>query len=117
MYHQISVKTESLRFYTEVRSQSKIPYITTGQMKKRYPDEGFVIIGEIGSLARAPTDGDRLYLEDGKTIPIYPRGSLKRPFEWVAGYAAVDESSYVAVIGGFFQLFMKIGCIVKVRRQ
>lgn len=116
MHYRIFAKTVTLRLYTEVRSQSKIPYITIRQMKKQYPGRGFVIIGEIGSLARAPADGDWLYLEDGKAIPIHPRGSLKRPFEWVAGYAAVDEGSYVAVIGGFLQLLMKIGRIIKIKQ-
>jgi len=34
----------------------------------------------------------------GKSIPIFPLGSIKKPFEWVDGYAAVGENTYVAVV-------------------
>lgn len=116
MKYQVFTMAGTVRVYTEVRSQCKIPYIPAGQMKKRYPDKDFVIIGEIGSLARAPTDGDWLCLKDGKTIPIHPRGSLKRPLEWVTGYTAVDESSYVALIGGFLHFIMTLRLTVKMKR-
>lgn len=113
MIYQIYTQTGKNRFFTEVRSFSKIPYVTAKEMKKRYPDRDFIIIGEIGSLAHAPIDGDRLFIKDGKVIPILPRGSLKRPFEWVVGYTAVQENSYVAVVGGFFHLIMIVRCILK----
>lgn len=57
---------------------------------KLHSGKSFVVIREIGSLARVPDDGDRLWVGCGKSIPILPGGSLKRPFEWVIGYTAVD---------------------------
>lgn len=113
MIYRICTQTGKIRFFADVRSGGRIPYITAREMKKRFSDKSFVIIGEIGSLARAQTDGDLLYMEDGKAIPILPRGSLKWPFEWVKGYALVQKDSYVAVIGGFFHFVLSIGCNVK----
>lgn len=113
MYYQIYTMAGKTRFFTEVRSFSKIPYITAGEMKKRYPDKNFVIIGEIGSLGSTTENGDWLYLENGEVIPILPRGSLKIPFEWVVGYTAVQENSYVAVIGGILHLFVLMVSVIK----
>ena len=113
MTYHISLQTEKTRFFTEVYSCSEIPYFTVKGMRKRYPDGNFVIIGEIGCLEHAPADGDWLCTEDGKAIPIFPRGSMKRPFEWVLGYTSVQENSYIAVIGGVLHLLVGIRCNVK----
>lgn len=113
MLYRIQTQSDKLRLFTEVYSLSKIPYFTVREMKRWYPDKNFIIIGEIGSPAHASADGDRLYVEEGKIIPILPRGSLRRLFEWVRGYAAVQDNCYVAVIGGLFCLFWRIRCVLK----
>lgn len=106
MLYRIYAQTGETRLFTEVRSQSRLPYCTAKRMKIRYPDGNFVIIGEIGGLARPPTNGDRLLAEGGKILPILPRGSLKKPLEWIVGYIAVENNTYVAVIRSIFHLFM-----------
>lgn len=113
MLYQINAQSEKLRFYTETRSCSKIPYYTVKEMRNRYPDKSFVVIGEIGGIARASANCDKLCLNDGRALPILPRGSIKRPFEWAIGYAEVQGNCYVAVIGGIFHLFMAMKCIIK----
>jgi len=98
MLYRIVPQTNALKLYREPHSGSKLPYRTIKEMRKLYPDGNFVIIGEIGGIARPPTDGDHLLIGGGKSIPILPRGSLRKPFEWVAGYVAVDGNTYLAAI-------------------
>lgn len=78
---------------------SNLPYHTVKEMRKLYPDSSFAVIGEIGGIARFPCSGDRLITEAGNAIPIFPRGSLKKPFEWISGY--------IAVIGGLLPSFLR----------
>jgi hypothetical protein len=113
MHYRIYSQVERTSLFTDVHSCGRIPYITVREIKKRYRDKSFVIIGEICSLANAPADGDWLCIGDGKVIPILPRGSLKKPFERVVGYTPVQENSYVAVIGGFLHWLLSLRCIVK----
>jgi len=67
-------------------------------MVELYPEGGYEVIGEIGNYAKGNSNLDEILTDSGKSIPIFPRGSLKKPFEWVAGYAAVSENTYVAVV-------------------
>lgn len=108
MLYRIYPQTNSLKFYKEPYSGSKIPYLTVKEMRKVYPNGDFVIIGEIGSTVRPPNDGDELIIANGELIPILPRGSSKKPFEWVSGYVAVGEKTYIAVLGSPLKILIKI---------
>lgn len=108
MIYRIYPEVEKTRFFIDVHTGHRIPYYTAREMEKRYPDGSFVIIGEIGGHKDAPAGGDQIAFGEEKAIPIHPRGSVKPPFEWVIGYAPVQEKSYVAVIGGIFQFFRAI---------
>lgn len=88
-------------------SGSKLPYRTVKEMRELYPDGSFAVIGEIGSIARFPFSGDLLITKSGNAIPILPRGSLKRPFEWVTGYIAVGQHTYIATIGSLIPTFLR----------
>lgn len=102
MFYRLYPQTNDARLFTEPRSQSGLSYRTVKEMRALYPNGNFVIIGEIGSFARPPTDGDKLLTEDGQLFPILPRGSLKRPFEWIVGYIAVEENTLVAAVKCLF---------------
>jgi phospholipase/carboxylesterase len=67
-------------------------------MDDLYPDGDYEVIGEIGNSTKKYVSQDIIETKIGKSIPIFPRGSLKKPFEWVAGYASVGENTYVAVV-------------------
>jgi phospholipase/carboxylesterase len=67
-------------------------------MIELYSDKGYEVIGEIGNYAKLYSGLDEILTDTGERIPIFPRGSFLKPFEWVAGYAAVEENTYVAVI-------------------
>lgn len=67
-------------------------------MNELHPNGNYEVIGEIGNFAKKYDGQDVILNENGTSINIFPRGSLKRPFEWVAGYAALEEKTYVAVI-------------------
>jgi len=99
MLYWLCPQAEEIRLFMEPHSRSRVPYRTAKEMRILYSNGNFVIIVEIGSFARPPTDGDKLLTGDGQAIPVLPRGSLKRPFEWFAGYVAVDKNTYLAVIG------------------
>jgi len=75
------------------------------KMKELYPNKNFIIIGEIGSMIKIFNSQDTLLTDDGKAIPISPRGSLKRPFEWIAGFIAVGENTYIAAVKSIFPAF------------
>lgn len=107
MLYRIAPQTDALKLYREPRSGSKLPYRTVKEMKQLYPNENFAVIGEIGGVVRPPKEGDRLLLGDGKTISILPRGSLRKPFEWVDGYIAVNSTSYLAAIKGLIPSFLR----------
>lgn len=105
MLFRMVPQTNTLKLYREPHSGSKLPCRTIKEMRELYPDGNFTIIGEIGGFARPPNDGDRLLIGGGKSIPIQPRGSLRKPFEWVAGYVAVDENTYLAAVRSLLVVF------------
>jgi phospholipase/carboxylesterase len=105
MLYRLYKKTGDARILIEVRSRSSLSYCTAKAMRLQYPDGNFVIIGEIGGIARPSANGDWLITEGGKSLPILPRGSLKKPLEWVSGYIAVGKDTYIAVIRSLFHFF------------
>ncbi|HEX3039047.1 MAG TPA: hypothetical protein VHP54_01965 [Caproiciproducens sp.] len=107
MLYRIYSQAGGTRIFTEPRSRSRLPYCTAKEMRTRYPDGNFIIIGEIGGFVRPSTEGDRLLTGEEKTLPILPRGSLKKPFEWITGYIAVGEHTYIAAIGNLISAFLR----------
>jgi hypothetical protein len=107
MLYRLYQQADDARLFTEPSSRSRLPYRTAKEMRKRYPDGNFIIIGEIGSFVRTPTSGDWLLTGEEKIIPILPRGSLKKPFELIAGYIAVGENIYIAAIRNLLPSFLR----------
>lgn len=98
MLYRIVPESGQTRLFTEPCSRCILRYSSKKEMSERYGDKNFNIIGEIGGFARPPDKGDFLLADSGRKIPIHPRGSLIRPFEWVTGYVAVEKGSYLAVV-------------------
>lgn len=108
MTFRLYPQTAKTWIFTEPRSRCRLPYRTVKEIRVLYPCENFLIVGEIGSRSRPPERGDILLTEDGKSIPILPRGSRHRPFEWVAGYIAVEKNTYIAAVRSIFPtLFLR----------
>ena len=107
MLYHIYLQTNQTRIFKEKYSRSKIPYRTAKKMRELYPGGGFVIIGEIGNFAETLEDQDVLLTNCGIAIPIFPRGSLIKPFEWISGYIAVEENIYVAAVRSIFPAFLR----------
>lgn len=107
MPYRIDSQENSANSCGKPRGGNKLSYRTVKEMLELYPDGNFTVIGEIGGIARFPDSGDLLIEETGNAIPILPRGSLKRPFEWVCGYIAVGKHTYIAVIGGLIPAFLR----------
>jgi len=105
MIYRINLQMDSPKFYREPQSGNNIPYQTVKEIWKLYPDNNFTVIGEIGGFARNSDSMDFLDIGGGKTIPILPRGSMKVPIEWVAGYVEVDTNSYIAAIRSLISFF------------
>jgi phospholipase/carboxylesterase len=76
-------------------------------MRAMYPGGGFVVIGEIGNFAQIHEDHDVLLTDDEKEIPIFPRGSLIKYFEWISGYIAVEKNAYAAAVKSIFPAFLR----------
>jgi hypothetical protein len=112
MIYRVDLTIKIKKCYIEPRSGSKIPYLTAKEMRLLYPDENFSIVGELGGLVKPPSDGDELLTATGRRIPILPRGSHQKPFEWVAGYIPMEGRLYAAairnLIPSFLQLRLKI---------
>ena len=106
MLYRLYQQSSETRIYTEPFSQCKIPYLPTKRMRERYPDGAFTVIGEIGCSAKPCAGQDRLLADSKTKIPVFPRGSLFPPFEWVAGYVQVGENTYVAVVKSMFPSFL-----------
>lgn len=107
MIFRFDPQADSAKPCKRPHSGSKLPYRTVKEMRELYPDGSFAVIGEIGGIARFPDSGDLLITESGNAIPIFPRGSLKRPFEWISGYIAVGNHTYLAVIGSLIPTFFR----------
>lgn len=107
MPYRIDPQESPIKPCGKPRGGTKFSYRTVKEMRELYPDGNFTVIGEIGGIARFPDSGDRLISETGSAIPILPRGSLKRPFEWVCGYIAVGNHTYLAVIGSLIPTFLR----------
>jgi len=76
-------------------------------MDELHPDGDYEVIGEIGNYTKQYAEQDVIVTDTGKHIPIFPLGSLKRPFEWVAGYASVGKNIYVCVIKSVIPILLK----------
>lgn len=98
MVYRFYPKSNAKCCMTERHSHSRIEYYSKQKMNELYPDGDYVVIGEIGNFTKKCVLQDVIETNTGKSIPIFPRGGLKKPFEWVVGYAAVGENTYVAVI-------------------
>lgn len=98
MIYRFYCKRDDKCFMTERHSHSRIEYYSKQKMDELYPDSGYEVIGEISNFTKKYVSQDAIETNTGKSIPIFPRGSLKKPFEWVVGYAAVGENTYVAVV-------------------
>lgn len=108
MTFQFIKKRYDMNFTIKYSRNTLITYYSKQKMEEIYPKGDYEIIGEIGNTAKRFPNQDRILTETGNCIPIFPRGSSKKPFEWVSGYAAVSENTYVAVIRSMIpQLFIK----------
>lgn len=107
MIYRLYPQEKQTKIFMGKYSRSEIPYLPVKKMRKMYPDGGFVVIGEIGNFARSPSGQDMLLICDGAQAPIFPRGCVRRPFEWIVGYAAVEEDTYVAVVHNPFSAFLR----------
>ena len=108
MEYQFYLKPNYTNCMTERNSRSRITYYTNKKMEEMYPEGGYRIIGEIGNFARKYAKQDVIITDTGKRIPIFPRGSLKKPVEWVAGCAAVEENTYVSVVKSIIPHWLRI---------
>jgi len=107
MVYYLYPQTNQTRLFTEKCSKSKIPYLNTEKMREMYPGRDFVIIGEIGNFTQPIDCHDVLLTNTGKEVFIFPRGSHKKPFEWIAGYAQVGENKYIAVVRSIIPYCLK----------
>lgn len=106
MIYRPAPGADPARTYREPKSKIRLPCLSRRDMRARYPGGGFAVIGEIGSRAAGGAALDTLAVSGGRGLPILPRGSLLRPFEWVAGYVPVAENAYVAAVRGILPAFL-----------
>lgn len=105
MVYRFCPEQNDMLHMTERHSCSRIAYFSKQKIDALYPDAGYEVIGEIGNFAKEYEGQDVVLTVTGKKTPVFPRGSIKRPFEWIAGYAAVGENIFVAVVRGVIPRF------------
>ncbi|ADY55225.1 hypothetical protein Sgly_0879 [Syntrophobotulus glycolicus DSM 8271] len=98
MLYQLYPQSGRTKVFTDKQSGIKFPCLTIAEIKARYPDGCFTVVGETGGFASGGDCPDTLASDGGKTVPVLPRGSHIRPWERVAGYIAVDRDTYVAAV-------------------
>lgn len=98
MTFEFCLKRYDTHYTTEQHTNSMIMYYSKHKMEELYPNGSYEVIGEIGNFTKRYSEQDEILTDANKRIPIFPRGSSKKPYEWVVGYAAVEENTYVAVI-------------------
>lgn len=98
MVCQFYLKNDYTLHMKERHSKRQIAYYSKRKMDELYADGRYEVIGEIGNFAKKYSSQDVILVDSGSNVPIFPRGSLNKPFEWIAGYAAVGENTYVAVV-------------------
>lgn len=99
--------SDDVFYMIERHSHSKIAYYSKKRITRIYHDNGYEIIGEIGNSAKRYASQDIIITDTGRIIPVFPLGSLKKPFEWIAGYAAVGKNTYVSVVKSIIPRWLK----------
>ncbi len=107
MIYQPDSTIRARRCYIEPNSHSKFPYLTVKEMRALFPDSNFIIVGEIGGLSRPPNYTDVLFADGVKRLSVLPRGSLKQPFEWIAGYIPVQGNTYLSLVKSMLPAFLR----------
>ena len=74
----------------------KLEYYTKRQMKRIYPIMNFRVVGEIGN--RTGIQCGAVENLDGNSLPVYKEKTHNILTESIAGYAAVDDHTYLAVV-------------------
>lgn len=74
----------------------RIRYYSKRQMKDLYPNGNFRILGEIGNKTGIQCIATQNL--DGQPLPVYKEKSHNSLTEVIAGYAAVDSHTYLAVV-------------------
>lgn len=93
--------------YVEPFTRSRLPCRSAREMQALYPNGDYLIVGEIGVVTLMAADGDLLLAGDGTEVPICPRGSLTRPFEWVSGYIPMGGDVYAAATASIFPIVFR----------
>lgn len=98
MTYQFIQTRQGSHYTLEPNSNTIVNYYSKNEIEKLYPKGEYHVIGEIGNFAKQYPKQDEILTETCKRIHIFPRGSIKKPFEWVCGYAEVDMNMYVAIV-------------------
>ena len=106
MIYRLYGHCNNMRLMKERHSRSVIHYHPKKKMSEMYPNGGYEIIGEISNVIRKYKEQDTIVSDTGKHIPIFPRGSARKPLEWTTGYARIGENIYVAVIKSVIPLLL-----------
>ncbi|MEI7883839.1 MAG: hypothetical protein WCI30_00640 [Clostridia bacterium] len=107
MEYRFYSAAKNTNYITERHSKSGIAYASIEQFQELFPRGGYEIIGDIGNFQKKVFAQDFILTDTGNRIPIFPRGSIRKPFEWIVGYAAVGEKTFVAVVKSIIPSFFK----------
>jgi len=98
MAFQFVYNKDGIHKFSIIDNCYHVNYYTENEMEAIYPHGGYEVVGEIGNVARISHKSDDIDTGEGRTIPVFPRGTIKKPFEQVIGYAEIGEKTYVAIV-------------------
>lgn len=81
MIYRFYMQKNGMFTMTERHSLSRIAYVSKEKMEELYFDSCYEVIGEISNFLKRYASQDVIVYAEGINIPIFPRGSLRRPFE------------------------------------
>ena len=85
----------------------KIVVYNKSNIKRRFPNTNFEIIGEIGDLTRQNQYTIRKAYEGGSDLKIYPIGTHIPFFDRKKGYVFIDFDSLVVLYKSFIPKWLR----------
>lgn len=90
-------KNKEKSYIYDKRIDTKINYISHEELKERYPEGEYSIIGEISTKEKNEKGVNKKLINEEKNILVQPIGTYKESRYKTLGYIACENNEYVAV--------------------
>ena len=91
------VKNKEKYYFYDKRTETKIDYIKYENLKEKYPDGDYYIVGEITTKEKNENGVNKKLLNEDLNILVQPIGSYKESKYKTLGYIPCENNEYVAL--------------------